>query len=113
MTLQPGQSVNFNVTFAPRASGTRTGVISLTGSASLSAPSHVRRRSRSAATAAGVNETASISLSGVGAQVASTGTTLGALTAAPSHPQFWIAASRKHGDRALGVDQLGHGQRHP
>jgi Abnormal spindle-like microcephaly-assoc'd, ASPM-SPD-2-Hydin len=85
-TLEPGQTLNFNVTFAPRASGTRAGVISLTSSASLSTPNHVRRRGRPATAAA--NETASISLSGVGAQVASTGTTLGAITAAPATLNF-------------------------
>lgn len=88
LTLEPSQSMNFTVTFAPRASGTRTGVISLTGSASMSAPSHARRRGGRAAKAASVNETASISLSGVGAQVTSTGTTLGALTAAPATLNF-------------------------
>ncbi len=87
-TLKPGQTLNFNVSFAPRASGTRAGVIALTSSASLSTPNHVRRRGRPAATAASVNETASISLSGVGAQVASTGTTLGAITAAPATLNF-------------------------
>jgi len=66
LVLAPNGSVSFSVTFAPKAAGTRSGSIALTGSTAL-APGTFGRH--------GTPETASIAVTGVGGAQSSGGST--------------------------------------
>ena len=82
VTLMPGQSANFRVSFTPKANGQRGGNITVIASSSLWAPgdsSQGRRRRRQGATSQNVN--LNIPVSGVGNKPSSTSTELGQLTA--------------------------------
>ena len=67
LTISPNQSVRFSVVFAPKAAGTRTGNLSAGATVSLS-PTASTRRSFGRAQQQTASETATIALTGVGAQ---------------------------------------------
>ena len=89
-TVLPGQSVNFNVIFTPKARGMRGANVALTASSSLLPPPGTirRRRRRQREHAASEAVSMNIPVAGVGMQVASAGTDLGQLTATPGSLSF-------------------------
>jgi Abnormal spindle-like microcephaly-assoc'd, ASPM-SPD-2-Hydin/Cep192 domain 4/HYDIN/CFA65/VesB-like, Ig-like domain len=89
MTLQPNQTVSFNVVFAPTASGARTGSVSISGTASTTTAAFRFRRFGPASRAASSgNQTATVSVAGVGTPASGSGNTVGQLTASPASLSF-------------------------
>ena len=87
LTLSPGQSSNLGVVFDPLASGTVNGSISLTTSASMTAPA-VQRRHAAAATSHPINDPADTGTSIVTIAVSGQGVTPGQLALSPATVNF-------------------------
>ena len=86
VTLNPSQSVNFNLLFTPKASGTFSGSVSANATVSMVAPTSGTQASVqnvSQWSASSKNEVARIAVAGRAMPVSSSGTTVGQITGTP------------------------------
>ena len=89
VVLQPHQSANFSVVFTPKSAGSRSGNISVGGTASLVAPNApTAHRHVYVAHVDSQSETVTLAVSGVGMAVKSSDTTLGQVTSNPGSLSF-------------------------